>query len=93
MKYEDLPTRWKTKIIEYLRSQGETERTQLTTFDFYSNLIVQTKFDDGSFAEFRYPLVINAPEFDELGIFTKRCGHHIFNLSSTYVNVISELYT
>ena len=30
----------------------------------------QIKFEDESYAEFRYPLLINAPKFNEVGVLT-----------------------
>jgi len=35
MKHEDLPRRWKGKIVSYLKSTGE-ERAKLTASDFFS---------------------------------------------------------
>ena len=90
MTHEDLPQRWKDKIKAYLKSHGEEDRVKLGAYDFFANQIAQVKFEDGSFAEFRYPLVINAPEFKEVGIFTEHCGYHIFNLGGTYINIINN---
>ena len=64
MKHEDLPERWKKKIIEYLKKHGVTEREKLNAYDFFPNQILEIKFEDESQAEFRYPLLINAPEFN-----------------------------
>jgi len=86
MKHQDLPERWKKKIIEYLNKNGITERDKLSAFDFFPNQILQIKFEDESLAEFRYPLLINAPEFNEVGVFTEHCGYHIFNMNGTYIN-------
>jgi len=91
MKHDDLPERWKNKIVEYLRKSGETERVKLSTYDFFPNQILEIKFEDDSYVEFRYPLLINAPEFNEVGVFTEHCGYHIFNLGGTYVNMKSTL--
>jgi len=46
------------------------------------------KFEDGSFAQFYYPLVIEVSKFKEVGIFTEHCRYHIFNIGGTYVNFI-----
>ncbi len=91
MKHKDLPERWKKKILEYLEKNGETERKELNAYDFFPNQILEIKFEDDSFAEFRYPLLINAPEFNEVGVFTEHCGYHIFNLGGTYINKRSLL--
>lgn len=86
MKHEDLPERWKNKIIGYLKINGITERDKLSAYDFFPNQILEIKFEDESFAEFRYPLLINAPEFNEVGVFTEHCGYHIFKMNGTYIN-------
>jgi len=91
MKHEDLPERWKNKIVEYLRKNGETKRVKLSAYDFFPNQILEIKFEDESNAEFRYPLLINAPEFNEVGVFTEHCGYHIFNMGGTYINKRSTL--
>jgi len=91
VNHADLPARWKEKIKEFLKKQGEPEREELNAYDFFSNQIVKMKFDDDSFAEFRYPLVIEAPELNEVGIFTEHCGYHIFNMAGTHISVESLL--
>lgn len=90
MKHKDLPERWKLKIVDYLKSTDEEHRNQLNAYDFFPNRKVEIKFEDDSFAEFRYALVINAPEFNEVGVFTEHCGYHIFNLGGTYINYIED---
>ncbi len=90
MEFEDLPERWKTKIETYLKSKGETNRNKLLCDDFSINEIVEIKFEDGSYAEFRYPLVIKAPEYSEIGVFTEHCGYHIFNLMGTVITIKTE---
>lgn len=57
---------------------------------FFQIKKVEIKFEDDSFAEFRYALVINAPELNERGIFTEHCGHHIFNFAGTQINLIRD---
>ncbi len=88
MKHEDLPERWKNKIKEYQEKLGVFNTTKLSAYDFFTNKIAKIKFEDGSYAEFRYPLIINAPEFSEAGVFTEHCGYHIFNLGGTYINLV-----
>ncbi|MCF6308797.1 MAG: hypothetical protein L3J09_12720 [Flavobacteriaceae bacterium] len=87
MKHEDLPKRWKTKIEAYLASKGKTNRNKLLCDDFSINEIVEIKFEDDSYAEFRFPLVIKAPEYNEIGIFTEHCGYHIFNLMGVDITI------
>lgn len=88
MQHEDLPQRWQQKILEYLELKGEGHETNLGAADFPANKTVRIKFHDDSFAEFRYTLVIEAPEFNEVGIFTEHCGYHIFSLYGTEVSIV-----
>lgn len=78
MNRKDLPERWKNKIKEYLKAKGSKYDT-LSVSDFATNKIVEIKFEDGSFASFKYPLIIEAPEFEEVGIMTEHCGYFIFH--------------
>lgn len=78
MNHNDLPERWRNKLKEYLKSKGSKFET-LSASDFSSNKIVEINFVDGSFATFRYPLVIKAPELNEIGIMTEHCGYFIFH--------------
>ncbi len=91
MKHEDLPERWKQKIIEYLRSQGVDNRNELNAYDFFTEQVVKIKFEDDSYAEFIYPLLIEAPELNEAGVFTKHCGYHIFAMDGTHISIESNL--
>lgn len=91
MKHEDLPQRWKDRIKKWLISQGEHQREKLCAYDFYSSIIAKITFDDESYAEFNYPLVIEAPELNEIGVFTEHCGYHIFNLAGTHILIESKL--
>ena len=77
MQHKDLPERWKNKIKEFLNTKGSKYDT-LSASDF-SNKVVEISFEDGSFASFRYPLVIEAPELNEIGILTEHCGYFIFH--------------
>jgi hypothetical protein len=91
MKHEDLPQRWKNKLEKWLILQGEHHRKKLIAQDFESEKVARIEFEDGSHAEFHYPLVIEAPELNEVGIFTEHCGYHIFNLGSTQIEITSKL--
>lgn len=90
MKDKDLPERWRARIDEYLKAQGVTDRNKLSASDFLIDKIAKIKFEDGSYAEFRYPLIINAPELDEVGVFTEHCGYHIFSLEGTDLDMIDN---
>ena len=90
MKHEDLPERWKKKLKERFVKLGEEGQVRLSAYDFSSTMVAKIKFEDGSFAEFQYPLIISAPEFDKVGVFTEHCGYHVFNLSGTYIDLVEE---
>ena len=87
MKHEDLPQRWKDKLQEWLISQGIHHRQKLDAHHFDSETVAKIEFEDGSYAEFHYPLVIAAPELSEVGVFTEHCGYHIFSLGGATVVV------
>ncbi|UII21192.1 hypothetical protein [Fulvivirga ligni] len=90
MKDKDLPDRWRAKVNEYLKAQGVTDRNKLSASDFQINKTAKIKFEDDSYAEFRYPLIINAPELDEVGVFTEHCGYHIFSLGGTDIDLVDN---
>jgi hypothetical protein len=81
MNTGDIPSRWKIKIKEYLKSIG-SEYESLGASDFPSDKEVEINFEDGSYAVFKYPLIIEAPEFEEVGIMTEHCGYFIFHEES-----------
>lgn len=87
MKHEDLPQRWKERIKKWLVSQGEGKREKLSSYDFDSTSVVKIKFDDESYVEFNYAFAIEAPELNEIGVFTEHCGYHIFNLGGSHILV------
>ncbi|MEM6801695.1 MAG: hypothetical protein AAF696_09855 [Bacteroidota bacterium] len=91
MKYKDLPERWKKKVESYLKSRGIEGRTTLNATDFFSEQVCKIKFEDGSSAEFFYPILIEAADLNEVGVFTEHCGYHIFSMNGTYINLQSSL--
>lgn len=78
MNRKDLPERWKNKIKEYLKATGSKYET-LGASDFHMDKTIDIRFEDGSYASFKYPLIIEAPEFEEVGIMTEHCGYFIFH--------------
>jgi hypothetical protein len=87
MKHEDLPQRWKDRLKRWLISHAEEPRERLNAGDFYTEMVVKLRFDDESFAEFNYAIVIEAAELNEIGVFTEHCGYHIFSLGGTHVAI------
>lgn len=90
MKHEDLPDRWKRKIIAHLRANGKEDRTRLNAYDFPLGQSLRLTFEDDSFAAFQYAFVITAPELKEIGVFTEHCGYHIFNLEGITINILNN---
>lgn len=79
MRYDDLPERWKAKLLQHVATTGGGEFRRLSASDFLSSTVAIT-FEDDSRVEFKYAFVIEAPEFREAAVFTEHCGYHIFPL-------------
>ena len=45
---------------------------------------------DGSQAFFRFAFFIQAPEWQELAVFTEHCGYHIFPIDDTTTQTYEE---
>ncbi len=88
MRHNDLPERWKGKLQDYLIAIGSKYKT-LRASDFPSDNMVRISFEDESKVEFKYAFTINAPEIQEIGVFTEHCGYHIFH-SYDELNIIVE---
>jgi hypothetical protein len=88
MRPNDLPERWKAKLQNHLIAIGSKYKT-LCASDFPSDKLVRINFEDESKVEFRYAFIINAPELQEIGVFTEHCGYHIFH-SYDELNVVIE---
>ncbi len=78
MRPNDLPERWKDKLQKHLIAIGSKYKT-LGAGDFPSDKLVRINFEDESKVEFRYAFIINAPELQEICVFTEHCGYHIFH--------------
>jgi hypothetical protein len=80
LRPDDLPSRWKLKLQEYLIAKGSTRPKRLSASDFPLAATVSIRFEDDSRVEFKYAFVIKAPEFREVAVFTEHCGYHLFPL-------------
>lgn len=87
MTHENLLERWKTKIKDYLFLKGIRDREKLSAYEFLTDQIVAIRFEDGSYVQFKYPLLIEAPELKEAGMFTAHCGYPIFKRPGTQINL------
>lgn len=82
MKHDDLPQRWRAKVIEWIRTYADDSRERLSAEDFPCSHSISITFDDGSTASFLYAILIEAPDLNEVGVFTEHCGYHIFPLAA-----------
>jgi hypothetical protein len=55
--------------------------------DFPTARVAHIEFPDGSAAQFRYAIVVEAPEIGEVGVFTEHCGYHIFPFVDTKIRI------
>jgi hypothetical protein len=85
MRHNDLPERWKAKLQDYLIQKGSKYKT-LGTSDF-PNATVILQFEDDSRAEFKYAFILEAPEFEEISLFTEHCGYHIFQAGGLEISI------
>lgn len=90
MKHDDLPARWKIKVADWVFRLGHSEDGRFSVMDFPCSHSVDMTFDDGSKALFHYAILIEAPEFNELGVFTEHCGYHIFSLGGTHAARVEQ---
>ncbi len=85
MTHADLPPRWHSKVVQWISTYSDDSRQEFEESDFPHSHSVDIIFDDGSRASFHRAILIEAPELEEIGIFTYRCGYHTFSLAGTHV--------
>jgi hypothetical protein len=85
MKHDDLPARWKKKVTQWIRTFADDSREHFSAQDFPCSHRIDMTFDDDSTASFRFAILIEAPDLNEVGVFTEHCGFHIFPLAGTHV--------
>lgn len=90
MKHDDLPERWKAKVADWVSRLGHSDNGRLSAVDFPYSHSVDISFEDGSKASFYYAILIEAPDLNEVGVFTEHCGYHIFPLGGTHVARIEK---
>lgn len=92
MKHEDLPVRWAEKLERYLKEKG-SNFAQLSASDFGVGSNIHLRFDDGSYAFFKYAFCLTDEEWNEIVVFTEHCGYHIFSLSGTTVESLESKWS
>ena len=90
MNHSDLPERWKTRLVQWIREFADDERTHLECQDFPMTYSVSIRLEDESSAQFEYAILIVEPRLHEIGIFTEHCGYHIFPLDGSVVAKIEK---
>ena len=86
MRRSDLPERWLKRLEQYTDEKYGPDfkyRGTLSTADFPSNSLVHIRLTDGSQAFFNFAFIIEAPEWEEIAVFTEHSGYHIFPLFDT----------
>jgi hypothetical protein len=86
MTHNDLPIRWKERVERWLQARGRVNWLVLSANDFGPK-VVHLQLGDGSSASFRFAFVIEAPEINEIGVFTEHCGYHIFPFVDTTIRI------
>jgi hypothetical protein len=84
----ELPQRWKEKLERFTDEKYGADYKysgSLGASDFPCSSAVNIRFPDGSQANFRFAIFIEAPEWQEVGVFTEHCGYHIFPLSDAEI--------
>jgi hypothetical protein len=69
------------------KSRGE-DRDQLSALDFSTRQSVHLRFDDGSFALFRYAFAVLDEACEQCMVFTEHCGYHVFPVGAGGVEVV-----
>jgi hypothetical protein len=90
MTHDDLPTRWKSKVSEWIEAHGGDSRDLFSAADFPISQRLKMDFEDGSSVSFRYAISIEAPEWGEVGVFTEHCGYHLFPIGGVLVSFVNE---
>ncbi len=89
MRENDLPERWRLRVIEHAESLSGGKYTSLGVSAF-PNQSVRLTFPDRSTAVFRYAFYFEDEEAQEIAVFTEHCGYHVFPLVDTVVEVIED---
>lgn len=83
-----VPDEWKPRLRAYLRATCGEDRDCLSAKDFSPRQSVQLRFEDGSFAFFRYAFVVQDEPSGRCMVFTEHCGYHVFPVGMGGVEVL-----
>jgi hypothetical protein len=87
-KWHVVPDDWKPRLRAHLRATCGEDRDWLSARDFRGDQADHLRFDDGSFALFRYAFAL----LDEAGgrcvVSTEHCGYHVFLVGAGGADVV-----
>ncbi|MFO0811309.1 MAG: hypothetical protein U0746_21985 [Gemmataceae bacterium] len=86
-----VPDEWKPRLRAYMMAKCGEERDQLSAGDFSPQQSVHLRFDDGSFALFRYAFVVMDEAGERCMVFTEHCGYHVFPVGADGVEVVRAI--
>jgi hypothetical protein len=89
MREDELPERWRLRVVEHAKSSSGGRYRSLGVSAF-RNQSVRLTFPDRSTAVFRYAFYFEDEEAQEIAVFTEHCGYHVFPLVDTVVEVIDD---
>lgn len=88
----DIPSRWLTRVQQYVRQRTGEERDHLSAYDFPGGRSVRIDFPDGSFALFRYAFCLCDETLGEIAVFTEHCGYFFFPAEDLRVETLETVW-
>ena len=85
--WHGVPDEWKPRLRVYLRAACGEDRDRLSAGDFSPEQSVHVRFDDGSYALFRYAFALLDAAGERCMVFTEHCGYHVFPVGASGVEV------
>ena len=89
MREQDLPERWRNRVVEHALKVSDGKYRDLGISAF-GRRHIELVFPDGSRIFFRYAFTLEDQNAAELGVFTEHCGYHVFPLTDTEVTVYHD---
>jgi hypothetical protein len=86
-----VPDEWKPRLRAYLRATCGEDRDRLSAHDFSSRQSVHLRFDDGSFALFRFAFAVLDEAGERCMVFTEHCGYHVFPVGVGGVELVQTV--
>ena len=83
-----VPDEWKPCLRAHLRATCGEDRDRLSAGDFRGDQSVHLRFDDGSFALFRYAFAVLDEAGERCMVFSEHCGYHVFPVGAGSVETV-----